>query len=195
MSPCVACKQPAFIFHSLRYSGCIFSLCIQIKIRMLIQPFYFICIQIIRTGFITAVCAITKNSIVTGKGNNSFSTSVRKIRMFLYKTIDQRNHIIIAYGNTAIIFHIFIADFSFLIYDKFGCKSVPVHIMIITHIILRKHKRYFTRRKENLPCIHIPIFIRCRHVINADHDISLIIHALSNLVKFINRCHNLIVIS
>ena len=34
--------------------------------------------------------------------------------MFLYKTIDQRNHIIIAYGNTAIIFHIFIADFSFL---------------------------------------------------------------------------------
>ena len=181
MSPCVACKQPAFIFHSLRYSGCIFSLCIQIKIRMLIQPFYFICIQIIRTGFITAVCAITKNSIVTGKGNNSFSTSVRKIRMFLYKT--------------AIIFHIFIADFSFLIYDKFGCKSVPVHIMIITHIILRKHKRYFTRRKENLPCIHIPILIRCRHVINADHDISLIIHALSNLVKFINRCHNLIVIS
>ena len=73
--------------------------------------------------------------------------------------------------------------------------EVAANIMIITHIILRKHKRYFTRRKENLPCIHIPIFIRCRHVINADHDISLIIHALSNLVKFINRCHNLIVIS
>ena len=114
--------------------------------------------------------------------------------MFFHETVNQRNHVVISYRNTAIIFYIFITDLAFIIHNKFRGKSVPVHIMIITYIILRKDKRHFTWRKQNFSHIHVSILICCRHIINADHNISLIIHTLRDLIKFINRCHNLVII-
>ena len=96
---------------------------------------------------------------------------------------------------TSVILNIFVLNLTIGIHYKFRCETISVHIVIITYIILRKHKWNFSRRQHNTASGHSSILIDNRHVVRTDHDISLIIHALSNLVKFINRCHNLIVIS
>ena len=115
--------------------------------------------------------------------------------MLFHKPVDQWNHIVIPYRNTAVIFHIFIADLAIIVHDQLRRKTVTIHIVIIAHVILRKHKRYFTRRKQNFPAGHVSILIHFRQIINADHDVTLFIHALCDLVKFIDRSHHLIIIS
>ena len=114
--------------------------------------------------------------------------------MLLYKTVNERNHIIISYGNTAVVLNIFVADFALIIHNQFRRIAVAVHIMIIAHIVLRKHKRNFPRRKKDLPRRYRAVLADTGHIIYADHHVALVIHGLRNLVKFVYRCHNLIII-
>ena len=113
--------------------------------------------------------------------------------MFFYKSIDQRNHIIVPGRNASVILDIFILHFTILVHNKLRSKSISIHIVIITHIVLRKYKRDLTRRKHNAASGHCSILIYNRHIVRADHYIALIIHTLYDLVKFINRCHILII--
>ena len=114
--------------------------------------------------------------------------------MLLHKTVNQWYHIVISYGYAAIIFHIFIADFPLFIQNQFCGKTISIHIMIITYIILRKDKRCFPRWEKNFSFCDIAVFIHLCHVFNAYHDIALLIHGLRNFIKFINGSHNLIII-
>ena len=115
--------------------------------------------------------------------------------MFFYKTVDQWNHIIISDRNASIILYIFVPDFSILINNQLRCISITIHIMIITDIVLRKNKRNLPFREKDLSFCYIAISICLSHIIDTDHDIAFLIHSLYNLVEFIDRCHNLIVIS
>ena len=66
--------------------------------------------------------------------------------------------------------------------------------MIIADIILRQYKWNLARRKKNLSRCHCTVIVRLSHIVNTDHDITLFIHGLRDLVEFIDRCHDLIVI-
>ena len=56
--------------------------------------------------------------------------------MLFYKGINPRYHIIIANGNTAVILDIRILHITILIDNQLLCESVPIHVVIVAHIIL-----------------------------------------------------------
>ena len=132
----MACKFPAFCFHGIGNLLRPFPFLFQAEIRMCIEPLYFIFVQICRAGFITLICTVSQDSVISGECHDSLGTTVGKIRMLLHKTVDQRNHIVITYRHTSIIFHIFVADLPFFIHNQFCGKSISIHVMIITHVIL-----------------------------------------------------------
>ena len=66
MTPGMTGKQPSFFLHGLCNFLCFFPFFFQAEIRMCIQPFYFIIIQICRTCFIADICSISKNPIISG---------------------------------------------------------------------------------------------------------------------------------
>ena len=192
MSPCMACKFPAFCLHSLSYLFCIFHFLLIVKIRMIFQEFFLIILQFF-SGLICNIRTISQNTVITCHCKDSLSSMIGKIRMFFYKSIDQRNHIIIPCGNTSVILNIFVLNLTIGIHYKFRCETISVHIVIITYIILRKHKWNFSRRQHNTASGHSSVLIDNRHVVRTDHDISLIIHTLYDFVKLINCCHILVI--
>ena len=193
MSPCVACKKPSLCFHRICHSFCTSPLCLQVKIRMGIQPGNLILIKIIRTCLIADIRTISQNAVVSGKGNDSFCPMIGKARICLHKPVDERHHIVVPYCYTSVILHIFTSHFSFLIQHQFTRKSIAVLAMIIAQIILRKDKRCFALRQKNLLRSHNAVLIHLGQIINADHHIPSVIHGLGNLIKLLHRGHHLIV--
>ena len=118
---------------------------------------------------------------------------IGKIRMLLYKFIDQRHHIIIAYRYCTVILNIFVFYFPVLIQNKAGSISVPIHIMIIAHVILRQYKRNLPLGKHDLSAAHGAVLIHCSHIVRTYHYIALVIHDLNDLVELVYGCHNLII--
>ena len=189
----MTCKFPSFCFHGICYSSCFLHFLIKVKIRMFFQEFLLVILKVLAC-LIRTICTISQHTVISGHRQNSFSSMVREIWMFFYKSIDQRNHIIVPGRNASVILDIFILHFTILVHNKLRSKSISIHIVIITHIVLRKYKRDLTRRKHNAASGHCSILIYNRHIVRADHYIALIIHTLYDLVKFINRCHYLVVI-
>ena len=136
MSPGMTGKNPTLSFHSICHCLCSCTLCIQIKLRMCIQPGFLIIIQIIRSGLITDICTVSKDPVISSKCNNAFGSMIGKIRMRFNKTVDQGNHIIIPHRDTPVILHVFIPNPAISIYYQFCSDPVSILRMIITHIIL-----------------------------------------------------------
>ena len=195
VSPGMACKQPSIGFHGLCHLLGLFPFFFQTEIRMCVQPLHLVGVQIIRPCLVADVCSVSKDSIIPRESYDALCSPVGKIRMLLHKPVNQRHHVIVAYRNCSVILHIFIANLAFIIQHKLCGITVSVHIVIITHIILRQDKRNFSRRKKDLSRSHISVLVSNSHIFDTDHNITLVIHSLSDLVKLIYGCHNLIVVA
>ena len=135
MAPCVAGKFPALCLHCLCHFRGIFYLFLIIKIRMVFQKTLLIILQILLC-LICNICAVSQYPVITGHCQNTFSSMIRKIRMLFHKAVNDWNQIIISPGNTSVIFHIFCLHITVLVQNQPICKSITVHIVIITYIIL-----------------------------------------------------------
>ena len=136
MSPCVAGKSPALFFHGICNLLGTCPLCLQVKIRVRIQPCQLIIIQVIRPGLVADIRTIAQNTVISGQCHNSFMSVICKIRMRFHKAVDQRHNIIVAHHSASVILHILIAHLAVLIYYKLGGNSISVLGMIVAHIIL-----------------------------------------------------------
>ena len=192
MSPGMTCKFPSFCFHGICYSSCFLHFLIKVKIRMFFQEFLLVILKVL-VCLIRTICTISQHTVISGHRQNSFSSMVREIWMFFYKSIDQRNHIIVPGRNASVILDIFILHFTILIQHKFARHTIAIHVMIITHIILWKNKRLFARRKHNLLHFHHAIFILFRHILQTNHDKPFVVHRLRDFLELLHSGHYLIV--
>ena len=193
MSPGVAGKDPSVLLHSLGNLFGFFSLTIQVKIRMTVQPIYLILVQIIGPCLIADICTISQDSVITGQCHNSFSSPIGKIRMLFYEGVQNRHHIVIAGYNCSVCLFIFTLDVSVVINYQLCGKTVIIHVMVIADIIFGKHKRNLAFRKHDLSSAHSSVIINNRHVMRTYQYVSLLIHTLNHLFKLADCCHHLIV--
>ena len=117
--------------------------------------------------------------------------------MLLYKFIHQWNDIIVSYNGSSIPLYVFTFRFPILIQYHLGCITVAVITVIIGQVIDRKHKCFLIRRQHNLAFlkVHVAILIRSlfHHIMEINKHITLVVHNLGNLVKFLDGCHPLVI--
>ena len=136
VAPGMAGEQPSLRLHGLGNFLRALTLGFQVKIRMIVQPFHLVLIQVVRTCLITDVRPVSQDSIITGKRDDSFRSPVGEIRMFLHEPVDQRHHIIVSHRHSTVVLDIFVADFALLIHDQFRRIAVAVHIVVVTAVVL-----------------------------------------------------------
>ena len=190
----MARKFPSLCFHGICYLRCILNILVIIKIRIVIQEFLLVILKIF-FGLVGYIRSVSQYPVITGHRKDSLAAMIGKIRMFFDKRIQQRNKIIISYQDISISINVLCYYISIFIEYKFGCTSITIHIMIITDIVLRKHKRDLALRHHDLATAHRTILVHCCHVMRAYQNIALIIHDLNDLIELTDRRHNLIVVS
>ena len=135
MAPCVAGKFPAVCLHGVGHFLGFGTFCFKVKIRMLLQPFFLICIDVVWHGLVADVCAVAQHAVIAGQRDCAFRPPVRSVWMLFDKLIHQRHNVIIPYHGSPIVLDVLAFRLAVFIQHHFGGIAIPIVAVVIRQVV------------------------------------------------------------
>ena len=157
----------------------------------------FLLFLVARIVLIGGIGPVAEDALVSSHRDYGSGALIGEVRMLFDEILQQRNKIIGAGGDAAVVHYHFAGGFSVFSDNDPGGESVAFHIFIIAYVVLGHHEGLFPERQQDIARCHgfIPVFIRLDmgQVVEPDQHVAAFIHLLQDRQKFLLCRHDLVV--
>ena len=182
VSPAVGGKFPTVIAETLRNFTHLLAVRFDVRIFPLVR----------RIG------AVAEDTVIAGHGNDALGTAIGEVRMLLNELIQNRDEVVGADGNRAVVHDHLIEGLAVRSHNDVLRKAVSVHVLVIVDIVLGENKSGFAGREHDIAPDHLlaaglGIVDLVGDIMNANQDIALVVHRLHHLLELGLGRHDIVV--
>ena len=182
VAPAVGSQLPAVIAQALCDLANFLAICLDVRVFPLVR----------RIG------AVAEDTVIAGHGNDALGTAVGEVGMLFYELIQNRDEVVGADGNRAVVHDHLIEGLAVRSHNDVLRKAVSVHVLVIVDIVLGENKSGFAGREHDIAPDHLlaaglGIVDLVGDVVDAHQDIALVVHRLHHLLELGLGRHDVVV--